>query len=126
VTDQTKAFEKSVVNNKRFVTKLKRGSEKSGFGQNVNIFILERGPKLPNDAVLKVLKISKENVVKFNEKFDWSKNKGGNVTLTTQPVQGILPVDDVKAPASSSAPSTPPPQEEKKQDKVFSFDDIEF
>jgi len=129
VTDQTKAFEKSIVNNKRFVTKLKRGSEKSSFGQNVNIFILERGPKLPNDAVLKVLKISKENVVKFNEKFDWSKNKGGggNVTLTTQPVQGILPVDDVKDAAPSTPAPSAPSQEEKKPDsKVFSFDDIEF
>lgn len=125
VTDQTKSFEKSVVNNKRFVTKITRGTEQSSFGQAVNIFILSRGPKLPNDAVMKVLKISKENVSKFNEKFDWSKNKGGNVTLTTQPVQGILPVDDVKVPAQQAA-STPPPQEEKKQDKVFSFDDIEF
>lgn len=124
VTEQSKAFEKSVVNNKRFVTKIKRDTAKSSFGSNVNIFVLERGPKLPNDAVLKILKISKENVVKFNEKFDWSKSKGGNVTLSTQPVQGILPVDE-SAPAETPAAEAPV-QTEKKPDKTFSFDDIQF
>jgi hypothetical protein len=123
VTEQSKAFEKSVVNNKRFVTKIKRDTAQSSFGSNVNIFVLERGPQLPNDAVLKILKISKENVAKFNEKFDWSKNKGGNVTLTTTPVQGILPVDDVKPSETPAAESS---AQEKKPDKTFSFDDIQF
>jgi len=121
VTEQSKAFEKSVVNNKRFVTKIKRDTAKSSFGSNVNIFALERGPKLPNDAVLKILKISKDNVSKFNEKFDWSKSKAASVTLTTQSVQGILPIDE-----SATVETSMPTSAEKKPDKTFSFDDIQF
>lgn len=127
VTDQSKAFEKSVVNNKRFVTKITRGEEESSYGNNVNIFELERGPQIPNTAVIKILRLSKETVGQFNEKFDWSKRKqgetsgyaGGDQQATTPP-EGVMTME-------SEQPKEAAPAEDKQPEaKSFSFDDIAF
>lgn len=122
VTPQSTEFEKAVVNNKRFVTKITRGQEKTSFGNMANIFVLSRGIQIPNDDVMKILKISKSSIDKFNEKFDWSKNKKvTNYGQTTQ--QGILPVENEK-PQQQQTESNK--QNEKVEDKIFSFDDINF
>ncbi len=127
-TDQSRAFEKSVVNNKRFVTKITKDEEESSYGNMVNIFVLERGPQIPNTAVLKILKLSKETVEQFNEKFDWSKRKqsdtsgyGGDATQTSPP-EGVMSMEDGQS--KESDPSETKPQEEEA--KTFSFDDIAF
>jgi hypothetical protein len=128
VTDQSKAFEKSVVNNKRFVTKVTSTEEESSYGNMVNIFVLERGPQIPNTAVLKILKLSKETVEQFNEKFDWSKRKqtdvsgygsGGEQAKT--PPDGVMSMEDEQSKKES-------PSEDKQEGeaKTFSFDDIQF
>lgn len=139
VTEQSKMFEKSVVNNKRFVTKITRGTATSSYNNEVNVFVMDKAAELPKDAVLKILKLSKDTVEKFNEKFDWSKGKQAQQTTgydskpegvlsTESPQEDDIPLgkeDTQSAQAESPAPEKK--QEEAPQgDKVFSFDDIEF
>jgi len=128
VTEQSKQFEKSVVNNKRFVTKITKGEEESSYGNMVNVFELEKGPEIPASAVIKILKLSKETVEQFNEKFDWSKRKQGDVSgygqdaKPTEPPEGVMSMDDEQPEEASPSED----QEEKKEAKTFSFDDIQF
>jgi hypothetical protein len=129
VTEQSKSFEKSVVNNKRFVTKIGLGSATSSYGNDVSVFTLEKGAALPNEAVLKILRLSKDTVDKFNNKFDWSKRHGGSTTGygTSKSNEGILeigePIDDIPLGKEDEKTKT---ESTKKPEKVFSFDDIEF
>jgi len=126
VTDQSKQFEKSVVNNKRFVTRITKGEEESSYGNMVNIFELERGPEIVKTAVVKILKLSKETVGQFNEKFDWSKRKQESVSgygeeQPTKPPEGVMSMESDEQ-SKESAPSEDKPEEAK----TFSFDDIQF
>ncbi len=124
VTEQSKDFEKSVVNNKRFVTKITKGQEMSSYGNSVNIFILTRGLELPKESVMSILKLSKQTLDKFNDKFDWSKGKRA-VGYGQATPEGVLPVDGSKP--KEEDPSEPSePVEEPTSGKVFSFDDINF
>lgn len=134
-TDQSKEFEKSVVNNKRFVTKLTKGKSTSSYGNDVNVFVLERGNELPKEFVLSILQLSKKTVEQFNDKFDWSKNKqttGYGSTPAAAP-DGVLPVGgDVteQGPAQTEAQPETTPEEKAAEAgasaKTFSFDDINF
>jgi hypothetical protein len=128
VTDQSKAFEKSVVNNKRFVTKVTRSEEESSYGNMVNIFELERGPQIPNTAVLKILKLSKETVEQFNEKFDWSNRKksdvsgyGGGDEQAKSPPEGVMSMEDEQSKEAATSDD-----KQEGEAKKFSFDDIAF
>ena len=128
VTEQSASFEKAVVNNKRFVTKITRGTAPSQYGDK-NVFVLEKGISLQKEAVLNILKISKQTVDKFNEKFDWSRKRGqtSGYAQQEQP-EGVLQIDD---PAPESKPEQEQaPSEPKKEDGAsqssFSFDDIKF
>jgi len=125
VTDQSKAFEKSVVNNKRFVTKITRGTTTSQYQNEVNIFELAKGVEIPKDAVLKILKLSKDTVERFNEKFDWSKSKQGQATGYGEKPEGVLSVESETSEEVKSEVA-PEPAKEETSDKTFSFDDIEF
>jgi len=123
VTEQSKEFEKSVVNNKRFVTKITKGQEQSSYGNNVNIFILTRGLELPKESVMSILKLSKQTIDKFNEKFDWSKGKraiGYGQTKSTP--EGVLSVDGSDSEDQEQGEESVQPE----SGKVFSFDDINF
>ena len=107
VTEQSKYFEKSVVNNKRFVTKITMGETTTSFGNDVKVFILEKGKEIPETAVLKILKLSKDTVEKFNDKFDWSKGKNAKASgygSSSKP-DGILEIGepvDQETPAETS------------------------
>lgn len=116
VTSQSQEFEKSVVNNKRFVTKLSKEEKLSGYGNMVNIFELSKGIELTKEAVLSILKLSKQTVSQFNEKFDWSKKKK-TMGYGSTPPDGVLPVGEVPQESSKAgeAPKT-----------NFSFNDIDF
>lgn len=129
VTEQSKEFEKSVVNNKRFVTKITKGQEQSSYGNNVSVFVLNKAIELPKESVLTILKLSKQTVDKFNDKFDWSKGKravGYGQSQDTPPA-GVLPVDETPPPAGPPTSTPTEKQEETPESgKVFSFDDINF
>lgn len=130
VTEQSKQFEKSVVNNKRFVTKLTKSEATSSFGNTVNVFELSKGIEIPTAAVLKILSLSKDTVEQFNSKFDWSKGKQGTATgYGNKPPEGVMEIGDpldadpIQEPeVKKSEPASPPAEESK----TFSFDDIEF
>lgn len=128
-TEESLDFEKRVVNNKRAVTKITQGTAKSGYGSDVNVFVLNKGTMLPNDSVMSILKLSKQTVDKFNEKFDWSKGKqavgyGGGQQKAPE---GVMTIDE------KQNTDTPTPQDNdndsdagEEQGKTFSFDDINF
>jgi hypothetical protein len=132
VTDQSAEFEKTVVNNKRFVTKLSKGSETSSYGNDVNIFVLERGAELPKDFVLSILQLSKKTVEQFNDKFNWAKGKqttgyGGQAAAVPD---GVLSTEGDSGTTEQT--NTEPEKTEDKAveagagGKTFSFDDINF
>jgi hypothetical protein len=123
-TTESMEFEKRVVNNKRTVTKITKGTETSQYGNTVNVFILEKGTMIPNESVISILKLSKQTVSKFNEKFDWSKRKQTSGYSGTQSApDGVLTVDE-------ASDKTPEPQDSGSSagdtGKTFSFDDINF
>jgi hypothetical protein len=116
VTEQSKQFEKSVVNNKRFVTNITKGKDVTSFGNEVNVFVLNKGIEIPKESVISILKLSKQTVDRFNNKFDWSKRKQVS-GYGQSPAEGVLPMDEEG--------DTSEPQEEG-AGKAFSFDDINF
>lgn len=63
--------EKSVINNKRVITKIEIGERDSKFGVK-KVFKLIRGKALSIDTVKKILEVSTSLVKEFNKKFDWS------------------------------------------------------
>lgn len=131
VTEQSKMFEKSVVNNKRFVTQITRTTATSSYNNEVNVFELTKGIELPKDAVLKILKLSKDTVGKFNEKFDWSKSKQAATAGYGDKPEGVLSTESEAKPDTGDGPvddkQAPEPEKPAEvSDKTFSFDDIEF
>jgi len=128
-TEESKEFEKRVVNNKRCVTKITKGEEQSSFGSMVNVFEIEKGTQLPNDSVMSILKLSKQTVEKFNDKFDWSKGKEA-VGYGKKAPEGVMTIEDsAKTPDESAPPQetdNDSPSGDAASGKTFSFDDINF
>ena len=126
VTDQRKAFEQAVVNNKRFVTEIIVGIAPSKYGDK-NVFVLNKGTQIANESVLNILKVSKQTLDKFNEKFDWSKR-----VQTAAPVaDGVLPMDEPPKDATEDVTTetnteVTPEKKEEASSQTFSFDNIEF
>ena len=132
VTDQSKAFEKAVVNNKRFVTNITGDVEQSSYGNQVNIFVLERGTPLDVKTVKSVLNLSKQTLSHFNEKFDWSKRKTSGYGTAPKP-EGVLPVDvpttqteETKAVETKTEETKTEETKAVDSEQSFSFDDINF
>lgn len=130
VTDQSQEFEKRVVNNKRCVTKITKGEETSSYGSNVNVFVLEKGTQLPNDTVMSILKLSKQTVNKFNEKFNWLKGKETTGYGKTKAPDGVMTVDESQKTKTKQEKtedgSSSEQQKSKQPEKTFSFNDINF
>jgi len=134
-TEESKRFEKAVVNNKRFVTKLSVGEASSSFGMK-KVFKLEKATQLPGQAVMDILKVAKSTLEKFNEKMNWSQKTGatgygapagtqipfGQTQQTTQVEQTIQPQDN-PPPADNAGGAGGSAQQ---TDSPFSFDDLKF
>jgi len=124
ITEESKKFEKSVVNNKRFVTNISIGEASSSFGIS-KVFVLTMGEELPKEVVLKVLKISKASVDNFNEKFDWSKRRGVSTGY-----EGEEPkVEESQQFPEGADETKETPTEEtavKTEDAPFDFGDLQF
>ena len=122
VTDESKRFEKAVINHKRFITEIGIGSTKTNYGMKTN-FTLTKIKQLSDDDVKKIIRISKETLSKFNDKFDWSKrNTKQQGTSTLIPFDEGAPTEQVPVDAVSSVEK---PAEILAND-AFSFDDIQF
>ena len=120
-TEESTKFEKEVVNKMRFVTTITKGDAKSQYGMQ-KIFELNSGVQLDNKVVKSVLDITKKTVDKFNEKFDWSKNKmqaatSGYGDQPQTPVYGILDA----VPGEGDAKKSP-----TEGGSFMSFDQVEF
>jgi hypothetical protein len=126
VTEQSKEFEKRVVNNKRFVTKITKGQEQSSYGNMVNVFVLNKGAELPKESVFTILKLSKQTVEKFNDKFDWSKGKQAVGYGSSQAPEGVMRIEDEQPEGSDDSNDQPSESADKQEGKTFSFDDINF
>jgi len=126
VTEQSQAFEKKVVNNKRFVTKITKGTANSQYGIK-DVFELERGEELPKEVVLKILDASKKTLEKFNEKFDWSRGAtaSGYGSQPEPQDEGVLTLDDPNEENAKLEPESKEKEDEKPK-QVFSFDDVSF
>jgi hypothetical protein len=120
-------FEKRVVHNKRFVTRITKGGAHSQHGEK-DIFVLTRGKELDKSVVLKILEVSKNTMDKFYEKFDWSVRKPSSSSSyddasSVLPEKGVLsmepPQESIELPKKEE-----PPKEEKKP--AFNFNDINF
>ncbi len=128
VTEASKSFEKAAVNNKRFITKIQKGIADSAHGPK-DVFTFEAAGKLPNEAVMNVLRIAKQTQDKFNEKIDWSKT--APPTSTTGYGQASVPNEN-KIPEPGEAQQQTQP-DNSKTDKsketvqpTFNFEEIEF
>lgn len=125
-TEESKKFEKAVVNNKRFVTKITVGEASSNFGMK-KVFELEKTVELPKETVLNVLKIAKKTIEKFNEKFDWSKRQASASSYAQPQAEGVLTLDDQPKEEGSEQQTPEAPKEEKvKKDASFDFSSLEF
>jgi hypothetical protein len=124
VTEASEDFEKRVVNNKRFVVNIGIDEEESSYGNLVKVFTLEKGEPISDETVLKILKLSKETVEQFKEKFDWSTRKkttgyeaAGILSTEVEPGQDL---DEAKKETGADQSGA------KSGGETFSFDDIEF
>jgi hypothetical protein len=117
-TDASKKFEKEVVNHKRFITKITKGSAPTGYGDK-DVFVLSKAAELPADAVKKILEFAKSTIAKFDEKFNWSKVK--TASSYAKPA-GVLTMD---TPAGAAKPAEEKKAEEPKK-PAFSFEDVKF
>lgn len=129
-TDESKKFEKAVVNNKRFVTIITKEEAQSKYGIQL-VFSLTSGIQLDDDTVKNILKISKKTIIKFNEKFDWSKTLASPNNYGDQPpAQGVLPVKDDNIQESPQSPQSPPssPDTQAKagEGSFMDFDEVNF
>jgi len=130
VTEQSQTFEKKVVNNKRFVTNIVKGSAESRYGEK-DVFVLKTGAELPKDVVLKILEASKKTLEKFNDKFDWSKRASatsGYGEKEPERDEKVLTLDEdtPSEPVTETSTEAPQEQSEEKAKQVFSFDDVNF
>ena len=81
--------------------------------------------KLSKDNVLDILKVSKQTIDKFNEKFDWSANNFNYSSST--PAAGMLPIDDTSNEKVNNKVTEEKAIEAGVQtDKTFNFDGISF
>jgi len=118
-TEQSQDFEKRIVNNKRFVVNIGIDEEESGYGNKVKVFDLQKGVQIPDETVIKILKLSKDTVEQFKEKFDWSRKK----KTTGYEAAGIL---STEGEPGEDLDKGKVKEEEAGTEQTFSFDDIEF
>jgi len=122
VTEESKKFERSVVNNKRFVTEITAGKADSAHGVKA-VFDLQTGEKLSKQMVIDVLKVSKKTLDKFNDKFDWSKRTASSTGYGEEPSSSLsedqqFPTDDIEGPSKL--------EPEGDQESSFNFDEFKF
>jgi hypothetical protein len=127
VTEESQKFEKAVVNHKRFVTKITKGTALSSYGEK-NVFVLKAGAQLEKKTVEEILRVAKKTKDKFQEKFDWA--RGAQTTGYTQPQarpEGVLSVagdQETQADAPSETTQDATPSEPASQ--PISFEDLDF
>ncbi len=125
-------FEKRVVNQKRFVTKVFKTTANSAHGIKM-VFGFEQGQEVNKEFAIELLQLAKNTMDKFREKFDWSKKKKSNAAAQAKEA-GVVSMDTgAQTPAAegqtlNTEQPAQPKAEEKPADEggTFSFKDIKF
>ena len=123
-TDESTAFEKAVVNNKRFVTKISIGSANSQYGPK-QVFDLEPINQLPTKVVMDILEMSKKTLDKFNEKFNWAKKAAASGFTPAAPKEEHKMPEMQNEPAAQEE-ADKPSSESVPTDDSFDFGDVKF
>ena len=74
---ENQTLEKMIAQNKRYVTVITTGEEKTKFGMK-KVFSLNPGIKIADAMVKKVIDIQRKTLPQFCEKFDWSSRSNQN------------------------------------------------
>jgi hypothetical protein len=121
--DAVREFEKRVVNQKRFVTKVKKGTAETNFGTKM-VFEFEKGAEVNKDFAIELLELSKTTMPQFREKFDWSKKKKSTAAKQAKDAGVVSMEGGTQDTEKPEAPKT----EEKAPSEggTFSFKDIKF
>jgi hypothetical protein len=121
--DAVREFEKRVVNQKRFVTKVTKGTAETNFGTKM-VFEFEKGAEVNKDFAIELLELSKTTMPQFREKFDWSKKKKSNVAKQAKEA-GVVSMEG--GTQDTKQPETPKTEEKAPSEGgTFSFKDIKF
>jgi len=118
VTEESKEWEKKHINQCRVVTKITRDIATSSFNSTVNIFKFEVGTQIPDDAVEKIMQITKSIVEKFKEKFDWSKTRAAQTAAAANSYAGAGPTQAQQFGVPDQAPKTQESQLNKPADDI--------
>lgn len=136
--DAIREFEKRVVNHKRFVTRIFKGTADTDFGVKM-VFQFEKGAEIPKKMALELLEMAKNTMPQFREKFDWSKKKKSTsqqgAGTEESKAAGVMSMgdsgdatgspDNQQSPAPDNKPETPSDQPAA-AGSTFSFKDIKF
>ena len=126
-TEESKRFEKSIVNHKRFVTRISVGNQETRFGLK-NVFDFEKGREISKENVQRILQAAKDTLERFNEKFDWSKTLTKTKQSSQSQSQNDIPEFDSYSGLSESTSTSKPRLSEPSSDSQnsFSLEDIKF
>jgi|GEM_PF-2075978 len=128
VTEDSIRFEKSVLNNKRFVTDITTGTASSRFGEKI-VFELATGTELDPKVVNHVVKLAQNTLEDFNKKFHWKfKSKS---SFNQQSDQQTTPRPSLDQMFAESTGVTEPKKEtpkkiESEASSGFELDGIDF
>lgn len=120
--DAVREFEKRVVNQKRFVTKVYKTTTDSNYGVKM-VFGFEKGAEVKKEFALELLDIAKNTMDKFREKFDWSKKKKGTPSKQEAKDAGVVTMEAGK---EEKTPESEKKEEPAETDNTFSFKNIKF
>jgi len=136
---KAKEIERTLINNKRYVTVLTIGDAPTKSYGIKKVFDLSSGNKVERKITEGVLNDAKKTLKEFNEKFDWSKNKtavgysedAGEDELVKTPPDASQTFESPKEESKpveqkvSEAKQSEKPKEQPKA-KTISFEDINF
>lgn len=119
--EQHRSFEKSHINNKRYVTIIGMKNIETKFGIK-KVFSYEKGKALNSEIIFEILDIENDTIKEFEKKFNWALKVDSNKVTTNKP--DISKYNNLKPEAEK--PSTKPNKNSKKDDFQFDDDDIKW
>jgi hypothetical protein len=123
--DAIREFEKRVVNQKRFVTKITKTTADSNFGVKM-VFAFERMAEINKEFAKELLDVSKNTMEQFRKKFDWSKKKKSSGASEKETNEAGVVSMGGNDNTQTETTSDKKPDEKPADAGNFSFKDIKF
>jgi len=123
--DAIREFEKRVVNQKRFVTKITKTTADSNFGVKM-VFAFERMAEINKEFAKELLDVSKNTMEQFRKKFDWSKKKKSSGASEKETNEAGVVSMGGNDNTQTETTSDKKPDEKPADAGKFSFKDIKF